>query len=127
MELKLTKKEIKDIEDTILKRVEAIVFSTNRNSAKKDGTYQIKDGPKKNLRNSIKGNKNFIKVRSNKITIDIETMSYYLFLDEGTTKMEGWFLTEAIFKDEIIREKIKEVTTAASKRATLNMLSVLGK
>jgi gas vesicle protein len=126
MELKLTRKEIKEIQDTILKRVEAIVFSTNRSTAKKDGTRQIKDRSG-DLRNSIKGNKDFIKVRSNKITIDIETMSYYLFLDEGTKHMNGWFLTEAIFEDKIIREKIKEVTTAASKRATLNMLSVLGK
>ena len=61
-EVKLDRKEIKELEKFIIKRIEEIVFETNRPSGvpKRVGGLKIEDDTGK-LRRSIKRNKSFIR------------------------------------------------------------------
>jgi hypothetical protein len=116
--LKIPKRDIKDAESKILKRIEKIVFDTRRQSAKKKGGYKIEDGTGA-LRRRIKSNTNFIKEVNGGFSIDVKMVQHYFFLDEGTQKMEGWFLSEAIFEDKEIRDIIRDL----SFKAVLNFVS----
>jgi hypothetical protein len=123
MELKYKAADLRKLEKEIVKRVKELVFSTRRNTAKKNGKYVI-EKQTGDLERSITGNKNFIKPdKKGNLSIDLKVMEYYVFLDEGTSKMKGWFLTEAIFEDDEVRKAIKELQQKTTKRAILNVLS----
>ena len=123
MELKYKSADLRKAEKEIVKRVKELVFSTRRNTAKKNGKYVI-EKQTGDLERSITGNKNFIKPdKKGNLSIDLKVMEYYVFLDEGTSKMKGWFLTEAIFEDDEVRKAIKELQVKTTKRAILNVLS----
>jgi hypothetical protein len=123
MELKYKAADLRKLEKEIVKRVKELVFSTRRNTAKKNNKYVI-EKQTGDLERSITGNKNFIKPdKRGNLSIDLKVMEYYVFLDEGTSKMKGWFLTEAIFEDDEVRKAIKELQVKTTKRAILNVLS----
>ena len=123
MELKYKSADLRKLEKEIVKRVKELVFSTRRNTAKKNNKYVI-EKQTGDLERSITGNKNFIKPdKKGNLSIDLKVMEYYVFLDEGTSKMKGWFLTEAIFEDDEVRKAIKELQQKTTKRAILNVLS----
>jgi hypothetical protein len=123
MELKYKSADLRKAEKEIVKRVKELVFSTRRDTAKKNGKYVI-EKQTGDLERSITGNKNFIKPdKKGNLSIDLKVMEYYVFLDEGTSKMKGWFLTEAIFEDDEVRKAIKELQVKTTKRAILNVLS----
>jgi hypothetical protein len=123
MELKYKAADLRKLEKEIVKRVKELVFSTRRNTDKKNGKYVI-EKQTGDLERSITGNKNFIKPdKKGNLSIDLKVMEYYVFLDEGTSRMKGWFLTEAIFEDDEVRKAIKELQQKTTKRAILNVLS----
>jgi hypothetical protein len=123
MELKYKSADLRKLEKEIVKRVKELVFSTRRNTAKKNNKYVI-EKQTGDLERSITGNKNFIKPdKKGNLSIDLKVMEYYVFLDEGTSKMKGWFLTEAIFEDDEVRKAIKDLQVKTTKRAILNVLS----
>ena len=123
-EVKLDRKEIKELEKFIIKRIEEIVFGTNRPSGvpKRVGGLKIEDDTGK-LRRSIKRNKSFIKQGRNGLEINIKNLPpYWKYLDDERVDDYNWYLTEAIFDDETISKKIKEVITGAYKRYIINIL-----
>ena len=123
-EVKLDRKEIKELEKFIIKRIEEIVFGTNRPSGvpKRVGGLKIEDDTGK-LRRSIKRNKSFIKQGRNGLEINIKNLPpYWKYLDDERVDDYNWYLTEAIFDDGVISKKIKEVITGAYKRYVLNIL-----
>jgi hypothetical protein len=124
-EVKLDRKEIKELEKFIIKRIEEIVFGTNRPSGvpKRVGGLKIEDDTGK-LRRSIKRNKSFIKQSKIGLEINIKNLPpYWKYLDdERKVKDYNWYLTEAIFDDEVISKKIKEVIAGAYKRYVINIL-----
>ena len=123
-EVKLDRKEIKELEKFIIKRIEEIVFETNRPSGvpKRVGGLKIEDDTGK-LRRSIKRNKSFIKQGRNGLEINIKNLPpYWKYLDDERVDDYNWYLTEAIFDDETISKKIKEVITGAYKRYIINIL-----
>ena len=123
-EVKLDRKEIKELEKFIIKRIEEIVFGTNRPSGvpKRVGGLKIEDDTGK-LRRSIKRNKSFIKQGRNGLEINIKNLPpYWKYLDDERVEDYNWYLTEAIFDDDVISKKIKEVIAGAYKRYVLNIL-----
>jgi hypothetical protein len=123
-EVKLDRKEIKELEKFIIKRIEEIVFGTNRPSGvpKRVGGLKIEDDTGK-LRRSIKRNKSFIKQGRNGLEINIKNLPpYWKYLDDERVEDYNWYLTEAIFDDEVISKKIKEVIAGAYKRYVINIL-----
>lgn len=123
-EVKLDRKEIKELEKFIINRIEEIVFETNRPSGipKRVGGLKIEDDTGK-LRRSIKRNKSFIKQDKKGLEINIKNLPpYWKYLDDERVEDYNWYLTEAIFDDEAISKKIKEVITGSYKRYVLNIL-----
>lgn len=123
-EVKLDRKEIKELEKFIINRIEEIVFETNRPSGipKRVGGLKIEDDTGK-LRRSIKRNKSFIKQDKKGLEINIKNLPpYWKYLDDERVDDYNWYLTEAIFDDEAISKKIKEVITGSYKRYVLNIL-----
>ena len=123
-EVKLDRKEIKELEKFIIKRIEDIVFGTNRPSGvpKRVGGLKIEDDTGK-LRRSIKRNKSFIKQSKSGLEINIKNLPpYWKYLDDERIEDYNWYLSEAIFEDESISKKIKEVIAGSYKRYVLNIL-----
>lgn len=123
-EVKLDRKEIKELEKFIINRIEEIVFETNRPSGipKRVGGLKIEDDTGK-LRSSIKRNKSFIKQDKKGLEINIKNLPpYWKYLDDERVDDYNWYLSEAIFDDESISKKIKEVIAGAYKRYVLNIL-----
>ena len=123
-EVKLDRKEIKELEKFIIKRIEEIVFETNRPSGvpKRVGGLKIEDDTGK-LRRSIKRNKSFIKQGKSGLEINIKNLPpYWKYLDDARVDDYNWYLSEAIFDDETISKKIKEVMAGAYKRYIINIL-----
>ena len=123
-EVKLDRKEIKELEKFIIKRIEEIVFETNRPSGvpKRVGGLKIEDDAGK-LRRSIKRNKSFIKQDKNGLEINIKNLPpYWKYLDDERVDDYNWYLSAAIFDDETISKKIKEVMAGAYKRYIINIL-----
>ena len=139
-EVKLDRKEIKELEKFIINRIEEIVFETNRPSgvqkvsgakydnnqkrmiAIRQGGLKIEDKTGK-LRRSIKRNKSFIKQDKKGLEINIKNLPpYWKYLDDERVDDYNWYLSEAIFEDESISKKIKEVIAGAYKRYVLNIL-----
>ena len=126
-EVKLDRKEIKELEKFIIKRIEEIVFGTNRPSGiqKKVGGLKIQDsvGGNQKLRKSIQRNKSFIKQDKKGLEINIKNLPpYWKYLDDERVDDYNWYLSEAIFEDAAISKKIKEVIAGAYKRYVLNIL-----
>ena len=123
-EVKLDRKEIKELEKFIINRIEEIVFETNRPSGipKRVGGLKIEDDTGK-LRRSIKRNKSFIKQDKKGLEINIKNLPpYWKYLDDERVEDYNWYLSEAIFDDSVISKKIKEVIAGAYKRYVLNIL-----
>lgn len=123
-EVKLDRKEIKELEKFIINRIEEIVFGTNRPSGipKRVGGLKIEDDTGK-LRRSIKRNKSFIKQDKKGLEINIKNLPpYWKYLDDERVDDYNWYLSEAIFDDSVISKKIKEVIAGAYKRYVLNIL-----
>lgn len=98
------------------------MFSTRRPKKKVDGGHFIEDDTGK-LRKSIRANRNFIKVDDKgNITIDIKVVDYFKYLDDERRDELNWYLSEAIFEDKNIRNKVKELQAQSSKRTILKMI-----
>ena len=122
-EVKLDRKEIKELEKFIIKRIEDIVFGTNRPSGvpKRVGGLKIEDDTGK-LRRSIKRNKSFIKQGRNGLEINIKNLPpYWKYLDDERIEDYNWYLSAAIFEDGVISKKIKEVIAGAYKNYVINI------
>jgi hypothetical protein len=138
-EVKIDRKEIKELEKFIIKQIEEIVFGTNRPSgvqkvsgskydksqkrmiAIRQGGLKIEDKTGK-LRRSIKRNKSFIKQGRNGLEINIKNLPpYWKYLDDERIEDYNWYLTTAIFEDGVISKKIKEVIAGAYKNYVINI------
>lgn len=134
MEL-LDKKAIKELEAFLKQEIEAIVFSTRRDKPKftgyktvnkvkipqYNGGNYIEDNSGK-LRQSIRANKNFIKQTDKGIEIEFKMIDYFKYLDDERRDELNWYLTEAIFEDNNVRKKFKEIYQKSAKRVILKEL-----
>lgn len=124
------RKDILELKRVIIEEVEAVIFSTRRSSKKKKGGYEIENESGK-LRRSIRKNltrTNFIKQdKKGNLEITLNLVEYYKYLDEGTSKMPGWFTTDKIFDNDRIREKLRELQLKTTKRAILDVISEMNK
>jgi hypothetical protein len=137
-EIKLNKKEIRTLEKLVLKRVEEIIFDERERPSgelkvgsgitkyrpggyRKDALVEDNSGA---LRRSVKQNKNFIKQNDKGgLEINLKFISYFKWLDDGRRDNLNWYFGEAIFEDEKIIEKIKELTAASIKRTIINIIN----
>ena len=117
MEL-LDKKAIRELEKFIKDEIERVVFDTRRSKAKVNGGHEIEDDTGK-LRRSIRANRNFIKQTNKGIEIELRAEEYYKYLDDERRDELNWYLTEAIFEDDKIRKKLKDIYAKSAKRVIL--------
>lgn len=122
--VELTRNELDELERLFVKKIEYIVFNTRRNKKKIKGGHKIEDNTG-NLRRIIKGAKNFIKQDERGLKIDFPVAEYFKYLDDERREELNWFLSEAIFEDKEIRDKIKELYVMTGQRAILRMINDL--
>lgn len=124
-EVKLDRKQIRELEKEILKRVESIIFSErNRPSGKQkvNGGLLVEDDTGK-LRRQLKANRGFVKQnKRGGIEVDIKMVSYFKWLDDERRQELNWYFSEAIFEDKIISDKIKELYTESVKSAFIKII-----
>jgi len=124
-EVKLDRKQIRELEKEILKRVESIIFSErNRPSGKQkvNGGLLVEDDTGK-LRRQLKANRGFVKQnKRGGIEVDIKMVSYFKWLDDERRQDLNWYFSEAIFEDKIISDKIKELYTESVKSAFIKII-----
>ena len=124
-EVKLDRKQIRELEKEILKRVESIIFSErNRPSGKQkvNGGLLVEDDTGK-LRRQFKANRGFVKQnKRGGIEVDIKMVSYFKWLDDERRQDLNWYFSEAIFEDKIISDKIKELYTESVKSAFIKII-----
>lgn len=135
--MQLDAKQIAALEKLVKKRIEFIVFDTRRPKAKIKGYRYVKgqripiygghkiEDDTGDLRRSIKQASGFIKNTSRGLKIELNTVKYFKYLDDGRRDELNWYLTEAIFEDKIIRNKLRELFIDTGKRAILKVLSNL--
>lgn len=125
MELQFDKKEIRELEKLIIKRIEDIIFveRTRPSGRQKVAGGLVIEDDSGALRRKLKSNKNFIKFVSGGFEIDIKMKEYFKYLDDSRRDELNWYLSEAIFEDKEIRDKIKKVTAAATKRTIIKLVS----
>ena len=124
-ELKFNAEEMRELEKFVLVRIEDIIFhERNRPSGKQKvkGGLLIEDKTG-NLRQELKANRGFITQSARGFSIDIKMVPYFQYLDDGRRDELNWYLSEAIFEDNKIRDKIRELTAGATKRVMIKMIS----
>lgn len=120
--LELDTKARRELQRFILDEVEAVIFSTRRPKKKIKGGNYIEDDTGA-LRKSIKANRNFITVdKKGNISIDIKVVDYFKYLDDERRRELNWYLSEAIFESQVIRDKVRELQAQSSKRTILKMI-----
>lgn len=125
MELQFDKKEIRQLEKLIIKRIEDIIFveRTRPSGRQKVAGGLVIEDDSGALRRKLKSNKNFIKFVSGGFEIDIKMKEYFKYLDDSRRDELNWYLSEAIFEDKEIRDTVKKVTAAATKRTIIKLVS----
>jgi len=119
----LNKKEITKLERFVRKRVEQIVFNeTRRDKEKVKGGHYIDDASG-DLRKTIRRAKNFITQNKWGIVIDFPTTDYFKYLDDSRREELNWYLSEAIFEDEDLREYLVELFEDSATRTAINILT----
>ena len=111
--------------DEELKLLMQLVIQSKMGGTTEDGVK----GPERKL-NSISGNllhniNPVIKVVDDKLTIDIEVVEYYQWLDTGSSKIKNpWFLTDEFIKNIKVVESIERLTKAGIEFTIQEMLNV---
>jgi hypothetical protein len=143
-DVQLSGKEMKELEDFVINRIEDIIFKERERPSGQgkvtkykrkvvkgkvvssipitDGGLLIEDDTG-NLRKKLKANRGFIKQTSKGFVIDVKMVSYYKYLDDERRDKLNWYLSEAIFEDDKIKEKVVELTAGAFRRIALKMIS----
>jgi hypothetical protein len=122
---KLNKRELRELEKTVISRIEAIVFSKKRPSGKQKvkGGLQIKDDTG-NLRKTIKSNRNFITQNSKGgIEIEVVVTDYFQYLDDARRAELNWYISEGVFEDRIIADKLEEILSKMVINASIDFIT----
>lgn len=118
-ELEYSSKDLRKADREVFKLVQEVIKTKRRDS---DGhTLQKRTG---NLLSNIKS---VFKVKGGELYVDIKVMKYYQYLDEGTKRIEPWFLTEEILGHPKMSKIIKELVGEATKRAYIELISDINK
>jgi hypothetical protein len=118
-ELEYSRKDLRKADREVFKLVQEVIKTKRRDS---DGhTLQKRTG---NLLSNIKS---VFKVKGGELYVDIKVMKYYQYLDEGTKRIEPWFLTEEILGHPKMSKIIKELVGEATKRAYIELISDINK
>lgn len=123
--IKLDSESKKTLEEFILKRIEEIIFDERERPSglqKVKGGLLIKNQSGK-LLNKLKANKGFMKYSTKGYHFDLKMVPYFKYLDDQRRDELNWYLTEAIFEDEKISQKIAELTAKGVKAKFLQIIS----
>lgn len=119
----LNNKEITKLERFVRKRVEQIVFNETRRDKEKVKSGHYIDDASGDLRKTIRRAKNFITQNKSGIVIDFPTTDYFKYLDDSRREELNWYLSEAIFEDEDLREYLIELFEDSATRTAINILT----
>ena len=126
VEIKLDKKDIRELEKLILTRVENIIFKEHKRPSglhKVEGGLLVEDKTG-DLRRKLKANRNFVKQgKGGSFEITLNMVSYYKYLDDTRRNELNWYFSEAIFEDKKIIEKLRELMAGAAKRTIIKVVS----
>ena len=124
-EIKLDRKDIRELEKLIISRVENIIFKEHKRPSgvqKVEGGLLVEDKTGE-LRRKLKANRNFVKQSKGGFEITLNMASYYKYLDDSRRDKLNWYFSEAIFEDKKIIEKLRELIAGAAKRAIIKVVS----
>jgi hypothetical protein len=101
------------------------VLKTHRRGTptKKEGKWTIT----KRTGELFKNIKPEFKLESNDLTIEVNMMEYYEWLDGGTSKMDGWFFSEEIMDSNEIIKIGEDLIGDTLESSILDMVSNINK
>ena len=118
-ELEYSKRDLRKADREVFLLVQEVIKTKRRDSDGK--TLQKRTG---NLLSNIKP---IFKVVNGDLSVSIKVMEYYQYLDEGTSRIEPWFLTEEIMGHPKMTKIIKNLIGEATKRAYIELVSEINK
>jgi hypothetical protein len=118
-ELKYTNRDLRKADREVFKLVQDVIKTKRR-----DGDGKVLQKRTGNLLSNIKP---VFKVKGGELYVDIKVMEYYQYLDEGTKRIQPWFLTEEIMGDPKMGKIIKDLIGEATKRAYVELISDINK
>lgn len=118
-ELEYSKADLRKADREVFLLVQEVIKTKRRDS---DGKVL-----KKRTGNLLSNIKPVFKVKAGELYVDIKVMEYYQYLDEGTKRIEPWFLTEEIMGDPKMSKIIKDLVGEATKRAYIELISEINK
>jgi len=118
-ELQYSKTDLRKADREVFLLVQEVIKTKRRDSDGK--TLQKRTG---NLLSNIKP---VFKVVNGDLSVSIKVMEYYQYLDEGTNRIEPWFLTEEIMGHPKMTKIIKDLIGEATKRAYIEVVSEINK
>ena len=118
-ELEYSKRDLRKADREVFLLVQEVIKTKRRDSDGK--TLQKRTG---NLLSNIKP---IFKVVNGDLSVSIKVMEYYQYLDEGTSRIEPWFLTEEIMGHPKMTKIIKNLIGEATKRAYIEVISEINK
>jgi hypothetical protein len=118
-ELEYSKRDLRKADREVFLLVQEVIKTKRRDSDGK--TLQKRTG---NLLSNIKP---IFKVVNGDLSVSIKVMEYYQYLDEGTKRIEPWFLTEEIMSHPKMTKIIKNLIGEATKRAYVELISDINK
>jgi hypothetical protein len=118
-ELEYSKRDLRKADREVFLLVQEVIKTKRRDSDGK--TLQKRTG---NLLSNIKP---VFKVVNGDLSVSIKVMEYYQYLDEGTSRIEPWFLTEEIMGHPKMTKIIKNLIGEATKRAYIELVSEINK
>jgi hypothetical protein len=118
-ELEYSKRDLRKADREVFLLVQEVIKTKRRDSDGK--TLQKRTG---NLLSNIKP---IFKVVNGDLSVSIKVMEYYQYLDEGTKRIEPWFLTEEIMGHPKMTKIIKNLIGEATKRAYVELISDINK
>jgi hypothetical protein len=118
-ELEYSRRDLRKADREVFLLVQEVIKTKRRDS---DGKIL-----KKRTGNLLSNIKPIFKVVNGDLSVSIKVMEYYQYLDEGTKRIEPWFLTEEIMEHPKMTKIIKELVGEAVKRAYVEVISDINK
>lgn len=118
-ELEYSKRDLRKADREVFLLVQEVIKTKRRDS---DGKTL-----KKRTGNLLSNIKPIFKVVNGDLSVSIKVMEYYQYLDEGTRRIEPWFLTEEIMGHPKMTKIIKDLIGEATKRAYVELISDINK
>lgn len=124
--LKINTKEKSDARRDLQKLIQKVLRKTRRTQATVEGKHTLtkRSG---DLFGTLQNIQPEFKLDGDKLVMEVSMMEYYKYLDEGTSKMPGWFFSEEIMDSKELENLAEALLYSMVDRQILDMASVIKK